>query len=676
MKQDLNDELVSEMTNLQISGKPIELNENQYVSQEGALPHESTTNNNNKTMMKDSLNSDRSPTNFIKPPVPLVDQSKVAPDMKHVQSLYETYVRKSYMSGYLFKKQDENWSRCYAELCGPTLALWETSYQQNKALPVFSINIAHAKVQLSDKNNVFTLYTHEDIYLFDAPDYANWVYGIRLSSFEYSKIHELFTHSFVSRYTDILAKPSKKMEGYVQACFEGSADWKKYWAVVSDVKQEKKKRLFVGKKSVKAEGRILFYETKKSKSPVFTMEQVTRSYIIYPELPDAIDAVSTLRVEAKVVNENNNITSALIMAPSTKDLVKWAVGTFDAFKLYGRPEAFHNNDSQLLYFTNTPHLFLELTDVDNNLDIQLERVAFVHSQMAKILQNKLQRPSNKIIQHSRNQQHRTSVNSSKTTNKYSPSVHQVYDSDEDSGEETGDEEEEESDDGDFILSSLRPQRSSSSSVNKRNSDSDKKSTSTKDSTFSSSLQRTAASSNSSLSLHSQTGIYKPGSIKRSGETNSFMGNKSRSKISPTQASISSSSHQIEEDYFPEDAYSFINPQQNQWPHSTTMMEYQSGDDEDDEEYVGPTIPSLGEHFVTQNSLLDTYRPPGPSAHDQEDYARATGQPLIQVAQKPGAPRAGLVGMISQIEQDRKREANKRNRYTVDPRTQMMQQVNS
>ncbi|RCH95480.1 hypothetical protein CU097_001106, partial [Rhizopus azygosporus] len=98
---------------------------------------------------------------------------------------------------------------------------------------------------------------------------------------------------------------------------------------------------------------------------------------------------------------------------------------------------------------------------------------------------------------------------------------------------------------------------------------------------------------------------------------------------------------------------------------------------------GPVIPQLGDNFATQNSLLDTFRPDHPSARDQEGYARATGQPLIQVPNKPPEPRAGLVGMISQIEHEKKqKEANKsrlldkegilqreRERYLMEQRAQ-------
>ncbi|KAL0092942.1 hypothetical protein J3Q64DRAFT_1722250 [Phycomyces blakesleeanus] len=109
-----------------------------------------------------------------------------------------------------------------------------------------------------------------------------------------------------------------------------------------------------------------------------------------------------------------------------------------------------------------------------------------------------------------------------------------------------------------------------------------------------------------------------------------------------------------------------------------------GEDEED----GPIIPQLGDRFATQNSLLDMYRPDHPTAREQEGYARATGQPLIQLPNKQSEPRAGLVGMITQIEHGKKeRDANKsrymdmekdrllereRERYIIEQRQMAMQ----
>ncbi|KAI9478549.1 MAG: hypothetical protein EXX96DRAFT_251706 [Benjaminiella poitrasii] len=183
-------------------------------------------------------------------------------------------------------------------------------------------------------------------------------------------------------------------------------------------------------------------------------------------------------------------------------------------------------------------------------------------------------------------------------------------------------------------------------------------------------------------------------------------NRPKPKISRTQVSISDSEEDEEEDkhnhIYESDDDNMPIQQQRQldvsyydyqqglpWDSASMMMEQQQHQqayydyDED-----GPVIPQLGDRFATQNSLLDTYRPDRASAHDQEGFARATGQPLIQVPNKPPEPRAGLIGMISQIENEKKqKEANKhlmnsrermmmmeRERYLMDQRTQQQQSM--
>jgi hypothetical protein len=85
--------------------------------------------------------------------------------------------------------------------------------------------------------------------------------------------------------------------------------------------------------------------------------------------------------------------------------------------------------------------------------------------------------------------------------------------------------------------------------------------------------------------------------------------------------------------------------------TTGEDDYDSDDPEYDQD--GPLIPSLNDHFAPRNSLLDTHAGEQLSAKEQIEYARATGQPLIQVPSKPKAPKGGLVGVISQREMSRR-----------------------
>ncbi|KAI8093416.1 uncharacterized protein BX664DRAFT_106907, partial [Halteromyces radiatus] len=93
-------------------------------------------------------------------------------------------------------------------------------------------------------------------------------------------------------------------------------------------------------------------------------------------------------------------------------------------------------------------------------------------------------------------------------------------------------------------------------------------------------------------------------------------------------------------------------------------EGKNGDDDDEEDEDddgetddydrdGPLIPALNDHFAPRNSLLDNHAGEQLSAKEQIEYARATGQPLIQVPSKPKPPKGGLVGVISQREQNRR-----------------------
>ncbi|OZJ06199.1 hypothetical protein BZG36_00977 [Bifiguratus adelaidae] len=71
------------------------------------------------------------------------------------------------------------------------------------------------------------------------------------------------------------------------------------------------------------------------------------------------------------------------------------------------------------------------------------------------------------------------------------------------------------------------------------------------------------------------------------------------------------------------------------------------------ERTGPQIPALGQGFAKHGSLLGAYLNEKMSAMEQTEFAKATGQPLINVPQKPPEPQTGLIGMITQREAEKK-----------------------
>lgn len=772
--------------------------------------------------MATGLNSAK-PSNFIKPAAPQSNSSIVPQDMTVIQSLYENYSQKVYFEGYVYKKNDltvdgksfgdPQWSQWYVELCGPVLTLWDTLADQNENVMPQYINITDSNVELVGRSgepgreNVFSLNSAgANRYLFDVPDFntlVNWVCAIRLSCFECSKLQEIFTRSFVSRsaYSDVLAKPMNKMEGFVQVRFSGTTEWQKYWVVVSDRKEEKK--LF-SKKSVQSRGQMTFYESKKAKSPVLTMVNVVQAYILYPESPQAIDLVSMFKVEGSTFTVKPNgeqqpatsYSSALIMASSPKELVQWTVGTFDAFKLYGRPSRL-NDDSLNINSLNfgeprgdLPRLFLEVPEVAH-LNFSEETLLDNKAQFAGILLHKMQQQHQQQQpppppMHRQSQQpmglihqiptgapmynnqsprpnsQRMSTYSSQSSSIRSPlpqpiqqqqqqprmnapaSGRKIYASDEGSDDDDDEEEEEEDSDRDSVFNNRN------SKLQTKESLSLPPMTASEDDGFASSIlgdiekkNMAPASPRASIQTDSVSSPPQPSkqtlltehssntslSIKEKGVKSEDEFGLSESedeeptrapvtsakrptpKMARTQVSLSGSDTEDEEEedasYSGSDDDVPIHQQQQQqqqqryqqqqyMDYNDPRMQYQQGQpqwdsasmygsasmmeqqqqyfDEDGYPIIdedGPVIPQLGDRFATQNSLLDTYRPDRASAHDQEGYARATGQPLIQVPNKPPEPRAGLVGMISQIEHEKKQKESSKNRFSEIDRDRMM-----
>ncbi|KAL9538922.1 hypothetical protein MBANPS3_010582 [Mucor bainieri] len=784
--------------------------------------------------MATGLNSAK-PSNLIKPAAPQSNSAIVPQDMSVIQSLYENYSQKVYFEGYVYKKNDltvdgksfgdPKWSQWYVELCGPVLTLWDTQTDQSENVMPQYINITDSNVELIGRSgepgreNVLSLNSAgANRYLFDVPDFntlVHWVCAIRLSCFECSKLQEIFTRSFVSRaaYADVLAKPMNKMEGFVQVRFAGTTEWQKYWVVVSDRKEEKK--LF-SKKSVQSRGQMMFYESKKAKSPVLTMVNVVQSYILYPESPQAIDLVSMFKVEGSTFTVKSNgeqqpaaasYSSALIMASSPKELVQWTIGTFDAFKLYGRPSRLNDDPLNInsLNFGeprgDLPRLFLEVPEVAH-LNYSDETLLDNKAQFAGILLHKMQQqqqpPPPPPPMHRQSQQpmglihqipsgapmysnqsprpnsQRMSTYSSQSSSIRSPLPQptqqqrmnapapgrKIYASDEGSDDDEEEEEEEEDSDRDSVFNkrnsklhtkeslSLPPMTASEDDgfassilgdIEKKNTASAPPRTSTQADSVSSPPQpstlplATDHASSTSLPIK-EKGVKSEDEFGLSDSEDEAparapvtSAKRPTPKMARTQVSLSGSDteEEVEDDasYSGSDDDVPIHQQQQQqqrYPQQQFMdyndprMQYQQGQpqwdsasmygsasmmeqqqqqyfDEDGYPIIdedGPVIPQLGDRFATQNSLLDTYRPDRASAHDQEGYARATGQPLIQVPNKPPEPRAGLVGMISQIEHEKKQKESSKNRfgdmdrdrmmdrererYMMDQRSQMMQ----
>ncbi|CAO3638019.1 unnamed protein product [Mucor hiemalis] len=339
-----------------------------------------------------STTSQKRPKRFVKPQKSNSDyMSFPATEFKLVHKLMDDYTDKIYMEGYLYKRNDFNsngsacgikkWSPWYVELCGPVLTLWDNSSTTPKEIYPQYINITDSTVQIEDRltaetrTNLFSLNSAgANRFMLQAADpisLSKWILAIRLSCFECSKIQEMYTRAFITRpqFKPLLSIKDTKFEGFLQVRFPGSTGWKKFWACVSSTRVEK--RLFT-KKLVPTGGQIIFYESRKAKHPVMILQNVVQVYTVYPESPKLINLATLFKIEGslfKIKSNNEQLvsasSSALLMTSNTNELVQWLIGSFNAFKLYGRPDSLLDDPSneKALNFAqenaNSNRLFLE-----------------------------------------------------------------------------------------------------------------------------------------------------------------------------------------------------------------------------------------------------------------------------------------------------------------------------
>ncbi|KAH8555298.1 hypothetical protein BGW37DRAFT_476613 [Umbelopsis sp. PMI_123] len=374
---------------------------------------------------------------FVKPAPQQPPNTGNAPaDMQSILRLYDAFNQKVYFEGYLHKMNDlavdgkpvhdRHWSKWYVELCGSVLTFWDATHvvpseetgeteitTEDPILPTY-INVADSIVDIvgtyqydnPPRGNVFFLSSAgSNRYFLQAPNphvMNRWVCAIRLACYEMTKLHEIYTRSFLGRHTwaDLLEKHSGKVEGWIQARFGGATEWQRFWAVVTDKRDEKR---FFGKKSVASRGQLMFYETKKSKIPVITIVNVLCAYAVYPENSKLINMATILKVEGSMYSSaahdhpsGSASTFALLMTASSKEMVEWLIGIYDAFKLYGRPDRLlsdASNTNSLNFaepvFGHQPRLFLEVGEIEH-INVQNETLLDSKIAFAGVLRTKLE----------------------------------------------------------------------------------------------------------------------------------------------------------------------------------------------------------------------------------------------------------------------------------------------
>lgn len=276
-------------------------------------------------------------------------------------------------------------TKMFMELSGSTLTLWDTEVPGSTVMPTYfqivDTTIVYSNPIISadskKKKHVFSVQNKKTTMTFetsDEPSMIRWVSAIRLSCFEKQKLHQLFTlrllgnsaasHSTVNNISSAslsssgsnsVADDIPTKSTWLQVRVPGTSIWQKYWVVLVNRKskedQQHRSKRFGKKASVdNVEEHILLYETKKSKSPLWTLSRLTHAYAVYPESPQLIEKGSMIRIECKLngdgvqqrasesLDSNDNICCCWFMADHSQLTIQWLLTVYDTFSLYGRPE--------------------------------------------------------------------------------------------------------------------------------------------------------------------------------------------------------------------------------------------------------------------------------------------------------------------------------------------------
>ncbi|KAI9281486.1 hypothetical protein BY458DRAFT_429896 [Sporodiniella umbellata] len=700
------------------------------------------------------------PTCSTSSPLTVTDENKEAglshrPNMINFIKMFETFTQKVYMEGYLMRyhetsKEDQKKSRTkmFVELCGSTLILWDTEATGSYVMPIYiqipdttTVHGYSTEIVAKKTKHTWSLNNSKTNITFETSDHASmvkWVCAVRLSCFEKQQLHQLFTHKLLIHREEMEARNTIQ-SAYLQVKLPGTTLWQKYWVVLNE-----------GKKAKSNKG-IALYESKKSKHPVLTLEEITRVHAVYPESSQLIENGSMIRVDCTLKKKEK--AACWFMADQYQLTIQWLFSIYDLFKLYGRPASLLRDSSNSLSLNfgepvqvvsqAQQRLFLEVDQVVDNISTwpisnqESETLFLQLIQRNSSLEQPIVRP-NGARAHSlplitvmtadapssvgslENAEESESLETATDGLASFRFVRNVADSSDESDQEEdededGEEDEEDPDSDDEPIGRktsrvnstlLTPSVTSLADSLIPDFDFGNGFDVPKDATGAAILAPVVHASSST----SSSSITTPSSL----EEDDLTPKKRTRKLSmPIHATVPSSAHtqsnskasmfgdfSLATDFskfldlpiehqrkfslpaklsFDRDTRSIapstrsihthnrINRGNHVWETEWHEDPLEEGEeplsgrskhpfDEDsyDSDLDGPMIPSLGDHFAPQNSLLDNYLGEQLSAKEQVEYAKATGQPLIQVCtKKQGAPQGGLVGVISQREKNKK-----------------------
>ncbi|KAG1459162.1 hypothetical protein G6F56_006223 [Rhizopus delemar] len=671
------------------------------------------------------------PTSSTSSPLISADDSGLSNDttMADFIRLFETFTQKVYMEGYLMRHQtDEKKSRTkmFVELSGSTLILWDTEATGSYVMPSYlqiqdtTTCYGHSTETNKKTKHTFTIINNAKTNMtFETSDHATmvrWVSAIRLSCFEKQRLHQLFTHKLLT--TKEVEHHKTIHSAYLQVKLPGTTLWQKYWVALPD-----------NKKKCDREKQILLFETKKSKSPVLTLSDITRVHAVYPESSQLIENGSMIRVDC-TLNQREAAT-CWFMADKCQLTIQWLFSIYDLFKLYGRPsrllqdsfDPLSLNFGEPIQTNGIQKLFLEVDQVTDKID-----TLPVSNQEAEALflnmitgdhhsfeprPNGLRANSLPLITvmtaDSPPAEEWPDNSSEEVPFRFARNVADSSDESDQDNEENEEEEDQDSDDEPIgrkttvsttttttsranstimtasvasLADSLIPDFDfgngfdvpkdvsaaavaaavvhASSSSSSTSSSFDEEYVAPKKHVRKLSMPITDASSSSKpatlfgdFSLATDFGKFLdlPLDHQRKLSLPAKLSFDSRSATPSIRSMQSQKRNNQPWEVEWNDEQQQPEEEEEQ---AAAKSKHPFDDDSYDSDLDGPMIPSLGDHFAPQNSLLDNYLGEQLSAKEQVEYAKATGQPLIQVStKKQGAPQGGLVGVISQREKDKK-----------------------
>ncbi|KAI8138319.1 hypothetical protein BJV82DRAFT_631860 [Fennellomyces sp. T-0311] len=317
------------------------------------------------------------PARFIKANTPAASPpDTLSDDMKSFVQTFDNYNQKVYIEGYLFRHNtnESSRTRCFAELCGSNLSMWDAEVQQQRVMPQYT-NISDCVVEQQDKRMfVLTTSKRKTIHLeaSDEQTMLRWICALRLACFEKQKLHMLFTQKLLLQHFDPAADIHHHHKWEAQVCHQG--DWHKQWIVIDHPEQQQRK-LFQSKSVPEGDAQLQVLESRKSKTPTLVMTDITHAYAIYPELPQLIDKSCIMRIDGMMLRKGEKSPEQghiLLMTDQCQQMAAGLLAIFDAYRLHGRPQQLvtdPTNQQALNYGdSGSLRLFLETDDVLSFMD--------------------------------------------------------------------------------------------------------------------------------------------------------------------------------------------------------------------------------------------------------------------------------------------------------------------